>query len=103
MEESIPTMTNKTPESSCAIIIFVGGSTLYIETETRRPAEDKSEGSLELTGHLGDVMKESARIALTVARNHLKRIDPENNFLYNGHIHLHVPEVPTFSCIVQLN
>nr|NVI75685.1 Lon protease [Cucujiformia] len=37
----------------------MGGSTLYIETTTRRlPAEKEVEGSLELTGHLGDVMKE---------------------------------------------
>nr|NVI75662.1 Lon protease [Cucujiformia] len=38
----------------------MGGSTLFIETTTRRSASEKenSEGSLELTGHLGDVMKE---------------------------------------------
>nr|MBE5726368.1 Lon protease [Cucujiformia] len=37
----------------------MGGSTLYIETTTRRVQEkETSEGSLELTGHLGDVMKE---------------------------------------------
>jgi ATP-dependent Lon protease, bacterial type len=72
---------------------FSGGSTLYIETTTRRPHEDNSEGSLELTGHLGDVMKESARIALTVARNFMTKIDPKNNFLNTSHLHLHVPEV----------
>ncbi|XP_073978605.1 lon protease homolog, mitochondrial-like isoform X2 [Rhodnius prolixus] len=78
----------------------MGGSTLFIETALRKfPAElvtsDKSEGSLELTGHLGDVMKESARIALTVARNHLKLEEPENRFLLQNHIHLHVPEGST--------
>nr|MBE5726366.1 Lon protease [Cucujiformia] len=37
----------------------MGGSTLYIETTTRRSdLKELSEGSLELTGHLGDVMKE---------------------------------------------
>nr|NVI75645.1 Lon protease [Cucujiformia] len=39
----------------------MGGSTLYIETTTRRSPKEKdatNEGSLELTGHLGDVMKE---------------------------------------------
>nr|NVI75649.1 Lon protease [Cucujiformia] len=37
----------------------MGGSTLYIETTTRKAQEKESgEGSLELTGHLGDVMKE---------------------------------------------
>ncbi|KAL0271493.1 UNVERIFIED_CONTAM: hypothetical protein PYX00_008574 [Menopon gallinae] len=74
----------------------MGGSTLYIETDLRRPKDDKNmEGSLELTGHLGDVMKESARIALTVARNYLREIDPNNNFLYSSHLHLHVPEGAT--------
>nr|NVI75671.1 Lon protease [Cucujiformia] len=38
----------------------MGGSTLFIETTTRRSSQEKEnvEGSLELTGHLGDVMKE---------------------------------------------
>lgn len=64
------------------IKLIIGGSTLYIETTTRRPLLEKdSEGSLELTGHLGEVMKESARIALTVARNFMHRIDKDNRFL----------------------
>lgn len=59
---------------------------MYVETTTRRHASpDKdSEGTLELTGHLGDVMKESARIALTVARNYLMVNDPDNKFLLNA-------------------
>ncbi|KAH1005202.1 hypothetical protein HUJ04_006231 [Dendroctonus ponderosae] len=75
----------------------MGGSTLYIETTTRRqPSADKdSEGSLELTGHLGDVMKESAKIALTVARNFLTQQNPDNKFLLSSHLHLHVPEGAT--------
>ncbi|CAG2059640.1 unnamed protein product [Timema podura] len=71
----------------------MGGSTLFIETTTRRPLEENSEGSLEITGHLGDVMKESAKIALTVARNFMTQTDPKNTFLNNSHLHLHVPEV----------
>ncbi|CAH0757917.1 unnamed protein product [Diatraea saccharalis] len=84
----------------------MGGSSLYIETALRAPAvevagagegegEKPSLGSLELTGHLGDVMKESARIALTVARNHLAAIQPRNRFLHHNHLHLHVPEGAT--------
>jgi Lon-like ATP-dependent protease len=57
--------------------------------------DKSSEGSLELTGHLGDVMKESARIALTVARNFLAKHHPKLTILNTGHIHLHVPEVRT--------
>uniref|UniRef100_A0A0A9X8U9 Lon protease homolog, mitochondrial n=1 Tax=Lygus hesperus TaxID=30085 RepID=A0A0A9X8U9_LYGHE len=78
----------------------MGGSTLYIETALRRSPlsekpDNKVEGTLELTGHLGDVMKESARIALTVARNFMATIDPVNTFLTTNHIHLHVPEGST--------
>lgn len=56
-------------------------------------SEKDGDGSLELTGHLGDVMKESARIALTVSRNFLAKNQPTNDFLRSSHIHLHVPEV----------
>jgi ATP-dependent Lon protease len=69
--------------------LFAGGSTLYIETALRKApavlkepsADGKSDGSLELTGHLGDVMKESARIALTVARNFLRSQSETNTYL----------------------
>lgn len=50
-------------------------------------------GSLETTGHLGDVMKESMRIAYTVAKNILRNHFPDNDFLDKAHIHVHVPEV----------
>lgn len=77
----------------------MGGSTLYIETAKRKlfesPAKKEGEGSLEVTGHLGDVMKESARISLTVARNFITQIEEGNNFLETSHIHLHVPEGAT--------
>ncbi|XP_058461594.1 lon protease homolog, mitochondrial isoform X2 [Malaya genurostris] len=77
----------------------MGGSALYIETAKRKLIDsvkkDGSDGTLELTGHLGEVMKESARIALTVARNYLKQSDKNNDFLESSHIHLHVPEGAT--------
>lgn len=51
---------------------------------------------MEVTGHLGDVMKESTRIAYTFAKTFLPAvIDPTNTFLSNSHIHLHVPEGAT--------
>uniref|UniRef100_A0A8C6PIJ9 Lon protease homolog, mitochondrial n=1 Tax=Nothobranchius furzeri TaxID=105023 RepID=A0A8C6PIJ9_NOTFU len=46
-------------------------------------------------GQLGDVMKESAKIASTFARAFLFSKDPGNNFLVNSHLHLHVPEGAT--------
>uniref|UniRef100_A0A1B6G104 Lon protease homolog, mitochondrial n=1 Tax=Cuerna arida TaxID=1464854 RepID=A0A1B6G104_9HEMI len=80
----------------------MGGSTLFIETALRQLVETSTDaktpaiaGTLELTGHLGDVMKESCRIALTVARNELFELDPKNSFLTTNHIHLHVPEGAT--------
>ncbi|XP_069696846.1 lon protease homolog, mitochondrial-like isoform X2 [Periplaneta americana] len=90
-------MYDKTPPGVVMGLAWtaMGGSTLFIETTTRRPHEDSGEGSLELTGHLGEVMKESARIALTVARNFMTKEDPKNSFLNTSHLHLHVPEGAT--------
>ncbi|XP_019626711.1 PREDICTED: LOW QUALITY PROTEIN: lon protease homolog, mitochondrial-like [Branchiostoma belcheri] len=74
----------------------LGGSTLYIETSLRLPRDSEArEGFLELTGQLGDVMKESGKIAYTFAKSLLGEKDPENNFLSTSHLHLHVPEGAT--------
>ncbi|CAN0897252.1 Lon protease homolog, mitochondrial [Linum grandiflorum] len=67
----------------------MGGSTLYIETTQVEQAEGK--GALQLTGQLGDVMKESALIAHTYARSALFAKDPENRFFTDTKLHLHVP------------
>ncbi|PQM33558.1 lon protease homolog 1 mitochondrial isoform X2 [Prunus yedoensis var. nudiflora] len=68
----------------------MGGSTLYIETTQIEEAEGK--GALHVTGQLGDVMKESAQIAHTVARAILLDKDPDNHtFFSNSKLHLHVP------------
>ncbi|CAN0897250.1 Lon protease homolog, mitochondrial [Linum grandiflorum] len=68
----------------------MGGSTLYIETTQVEQAEGK--GALQLTGQLGDVMKESALIAHTYARSALFAKDPENRFFTDTKLHLHVKE-----------
>lgn len=79
----------------------MGGSSLYIETSRRHIRQGAKTdpntvaGSLHITGNLGDVMKESAQIALTVARNFLYSLEPNNLFLEQEHIHLHVPEGAT--------
>ncbi|XP_066944858.1 lon protease homolog, mitochondrial-like isoform X2 [Macrobrachium rosenbergii] len=72
----------------------MGGSTLYIET-TGRAVEGDREGSFETTGHLGDVMKESTRIAYTYAKQFVAEKLPGNTSLLKSHIHLHVPEGAT--------
>ena len=64
----------------------MGGSTLFIETSKRlskTPIKDDQVGSIEVTGRLGDVMKESVTIALTFARNFLSQHDTNNTFLQN--------------------
>lgn len=71
----------------------MGGSTLYIETSARAIQGDR-EGGLETTGHLGDVMKESMRIAFTFAK-HFASQHFNTNFLEKSNIHLHVPEGAT--------
>ncbi|XP_073842996.1 lon protease homolog, mitochondrial isoform X2 [Musca autumnalis] len=77
----------------------MGGSALYIETAPRSLVKSaKSEGatgSVHVTGNLGDVMKESAQIALTVARNYMSTVEAGNNFLDTTNVHLHVPEGAT--------
>ncbi len=77
-----------------------GGSTLFIESSLRRKFDPKSEaeGSMELTGHLGDVMKESARIAYSFARSFFAKLQPNNGFLESAHLHVHVPEVGYTFC-----
>jgi Lon-like ATP-dependent protease len=42
-------------------------------------------------------MKESMRTAYTVAKNVLMRREPDNDFLEQAHIHVHVPEVCPYS------
>ncbi|TYI70792.1 hypothetical protein E1A91_D08G247100v1 [Gossypium mustelinum] len=67
----------------------MGGSTLYIETTEVEQGEGK--GALHVTGQLGDVMKESAQIAHTLARTILLEKEPDNPFFANTKLHLHVP------------
>ncbi|CAG2113277.1 unnamed protein product [Medioppia subpectinata] len=81
----------------------MGGSTLFIETAKLKRFNPKKsgtdvtdgEGALQLTGHLGDVMKESAKIAHSFAKSFLLDLDANNHFLHNTDIHLHVPEGAT--------
>ncbi|MFE3191448.1 endopeptidase La [Nocardia sp. NPDC059240] len=62
-----------------------GGDVLYIEANSA-----DGDRSLTLTGQLGDVMKESAQIALTYVRSHLEEIGIEPSVL-DRNIHIHFP------------
>ena len=68
----------------------VGGTTLTVEVSLM-----KGKGEIVLTGQLGDVMKESARTALSLVRSHAEEYGiPPEMFLEND-IHIHVPEGAT--------
>ncbi len=69
----------------------VGGEILFIETSL-----SKGKGSkLTLTGNLGDVMKESAVIALEYVKAHIDKLGVNYQIFDNWNIHIHVPEGAT--------
>jgi ATP-dependent Lon protease len=67
-----------------------GGDVLFIEA-VRMPGKVGGKDSLVLTGQLGDVMKESARIALSYVRGHAGEIGIDPDRLRDGEFHVHVP------------
>lgn len=69
----------------------VGGEILFIETSL---SKGKS-GKLTLTGNLGDVMKESAVIALEYVKAHIDLLGVDYRIFSNWNIHIHVPEGAT--------
>ncbi|ANZ77482.1 BA75_04902T0 [Komagataella pastoris] len=73
----------------------MGGSSLYIESVLEQPLSHDSTPRLEITGQLGDVMKESSRIAYSFARMFITKNYPENKFFERAKIHLHCPEGAT--------
>ncbi|MDU1312645.1 endopeptidase La [Clostridium septicum] len=64
-----------------------GGDTLPVEAVTMHGT-----GKLELTGQLGDVMKESAKIAFGYVRANAKKFGIKEDFYKNTDIHIHFPE-----------
>ncbi|WP_077368577.1 endopeptidase La [Anaerosalibacter sp. Marseille-P3206] len=65
----------------------VGGETLSIEVNCM-----KGTGKLQLTGKLGDVMKESAMAGISYIRANSERLNIEDDFYKDMDIHIHVPE-----------
>ena len=69
----------------------VGGEILFIETSLSKGKAAK----LTLTGNLGDVMKESAVIALEYVKAHVDKLGVDYRIFDNWNIHIHVPEGAT--------
>ena len=65
----------------------VGGDLLRVEA-----AAMPGSGKVELTGSLGDVMKESAKAAITYIRSHSEELGVDSEFYKTKDIHIHVPE-----------
>ena len=66
----------------------VGGEILFVETSLSRGKG----GRLTLTGNLGDVMKESAMLALEYIKAHASLLNLDEDIFDNWNIHVHVPE-----------
>jgi len=82
-------MSERTKEPGVAIGLAwtpAGGDVLFIEASRMAGS-----GSLTLTGQLGDVMKESARAALSWFRAHAAAFGADPDFFKNAELHLHVP------------
>jgi ATP-dependent Lon protease len=86
LEEEVEQRTKQPGVATGMAWTPVGGEVLFVEASRMAGG-----GSLTLTGQLGDVMKESARAALSWVRAHATEwnIDPE--FFKGSEIHLHVP------------
>jgi ATP-dependent Lon protease len=65
----------------------VGGDILFIET-TKMPGK----GQIEITGQLGDVMKESAKAALSYVKSHFAELGVDASALKDQDLHIHVPQ-----------
>src|SRR5438876_1110697 len=64
----------------------VGGDIMFVEASVMR-----GKGELVLTGQLGDVMKESARAALTYAKSHADQLGIDEEAFTGTDVHIHVP------------
>jgi ATP-dependent Lon protease len=68
-----------------------GGDVLFVEATGMKGGSGPGANSLVLTGQLGDVMKESARIALSYVRGHAEELGIEESAFENREFHVHVP------------
>ena len=89
VDDEIPERTNVPGVATGLAVTGMGGDVLFIET-TAFPLAIDGEPSLTLTGQLGDVMKESAQIALSYVRSHAAQLGVDLATM-NKRVHVHVP------------
>lgn len=70
----------------------LGGAAMYVEAILQAALKPSGRPSLEITGNLKTVMKESSTIAYSFAKSLMAREFPDNHFLEKAKIHVHVPE-----------
>jgi Lon-like ATP-dependent protease len=70
----------------------MGGAAMYVESILEAALSHSTNPSLERTGNLKAVMKESTQIAYSFAKGFMARRYPENRFFEKAKIHLHCPE-----------
>ncbi|MFT6393299.1 MAG: ATP-dependent Lon protease [Ilumatobacter sp.] len=89
VDDEIQNRTSAPGVATGLAVTGVGGDVLFIET-TSFPTGPDSEPGLTLTGQLGDVMKESAQIALNYVRSHAGELGLDDGAL-RRQFHIHVP------------
>ena len=70
----------------------LGGASMYIESILQAPLRPSTRPSLEITGNLKNVMKESTTIAYSFAKSFMVGKFPDNHFFEKAKVHLHVPD-----------
>ena len=89
VDDEIQDRTSAPGVATGLAVTGVGGDVLFIET-TAFPTGPDAEPGLTLTGQLGDVMKESAQIALNYVRSHADELGLDDDAL-RRRFHVHVP------------
>jgi ATP-dependent Lon protease len=70
----------------------MGGATMYVEVLKSHFAKGNS---IQISGSIGEVMRESGQLAHTYAKHLLKTAKPDNKFFEKNSVHVHVPEGAT--------
>ncbi|OIW31774.1 ATP-dependent protease La [Coniochaeta ligniaria NRRL 30616] len=70
----------------------MGGAAMYVESILKSALRPGTRGTLDITGNLKTVMKESSTIAYSYAKALMAKKFPQNHFFDRAHIHVHVPE-----------